>query len=245
MVDVELTCWLFKDVEENSKEFTIVVHTTDYIDDLKEKIYEKVKKTNNDFLEIEADDLRLWKVEIDNNSEEEFSNLVLNNNKTKNVTKLRERVENFWDDEERRPKEGCTHVIVDSSLLSKNRELVKMNQINQDIMDQLTQRTANLSFNQDHDVEKDTEFFTQLSDMLDAIKKRSRFYGNTKLQLTFRDKIVHEGDEVKYRTNNVTKVITTLRVAEGWAYINYEKSFHPTVTSFLKKKLDVSDTSCY
>ena len=148
MVDVELTCRLFKDVEENSKEFTVVVHTTDYIDDLKEKIYEKVKKTNNDFLEIEADDLRLWKVEIDNNSEEEFSNLVLNNNKTKNVTKLRGRVENFWDDEERRPKGGCTHVIVDSSLLSKNRELVKTNQINQDIMDQLTQRTANLSFNQ-------------------------------------------------------------------------------------------------
>lgn len=167
--------------------------------------------------------------------------LILNNNKTKNVTKLRGRVENFWDDEERRPKEGCTHVIVDSSLLSKNRELVKTNQINQDIMDQLTQRTANLSFNQDHDVEEDTEFFTQLSDMLDAIKKRPRFYGNTRLQLAFKDKIVHEGDEVKYRTNNVTEVITTLRVVEGWAYINYEKSFHPTVTSFLKKKLDLSN----
>ncbi|CAI2185520.1 16170_t:CDS:2, partial [Funneliformis geosporum] len=122
--------------------------------------------------------------EIDNNSEEEFSNLILNNNKTK----LQERVENFWDDEERRSKEGYTH----------------------------------------------------LSDMLDAIKKRPRFYGNTRLQLTFKDKIVHEDDEVKYGTNN-TKVITTLRVAEGWAYINYEKSFHPTVTSFLKKKLDLSN----
>ncbi|CAI2184620.1 18550_t:CDS:2 [Funneliformis geosporum] len=131
MVNVELTCRLFKDVEENSKEFTVVVHITDYIDDLKVKIYEKVKKTNNDFLEIEADDLRLWKVEIDNNR-------------------------------------------------------------------------------------------------------------NTRLQLAFKDKIVHEGDEVKYRTNNITEAITTLRVAEGWAYINYEKFFHFTVTSFLKKKLDIS-----
>jgi hypothetical protein len=71
-----------------------------------------------------------------------------------------------------------------------------------------------------------------------------REYINTRLQLAFKDKIIHEGNEVKYKINNVTKVITTLRVAEGWAYINYEKSFHPTVTSFLKKKLDVSDTSC-
>lgn len=46
-------------------------------------------------------------MEIDNNSEEEFSNLVLNNDKMKNVTKLWGKVENFWDDEKRWPKEGC------------------------------------------------------------------------------------------------------------------------------------------
>uniref|UniRef100_U9U8W9 Uncharacterized protein n=1 Tax=Rhizophagus irregularis (strain DAOM 181602 / DAOM 197198 / MUCL 43194) TaxID=747089 RepID=U9U8W9_RHIID len=55
----------------------------------------------------------------------------------KNMIKLRGKVEDFWDDEERLPKEGCTHVIVDSLLLSINRELAKMNQINQDIIDQL------------------------------------------------------------------------------------------------------------
>ncbi|CAB5216961.1 unnamed protein product [Rhizophagus irregularis] len=53
------------------------------------------------------------------------------------MIKLRGKVEDFWDDEERLPKEGCTHVIVDSLLLSINRELAKMNQINQDIIDQL------------------------------------------------------------------------------------------------------------
>ncbi|CAG8765519.1 5471_t:CDS:1, partial [Rhizophagus irregularis] len=75
-------------------------------------------------------------VEIDNNGEE-YSYLVLNNDKMKNMIKLRGKVEDFWDDEERLPKEGCTHVIVDSLLLSINRELAKMNQINQDIIDQL------------------------------------------------------------------------------------------------------------
>ncbi len=59
MVDIKLTCQLFKDVEENSKEFIAIVYTTNYIDNFKEKIYEKVKKTNNDFLEIKVDNLRL------------------------------------------------------------------------------------------------------------------------------------------------------------------------------------------
>ena len=88
MVDIKLTCQLFKDVEENSKEFIAIVYTTNYIDNFKEKIYEKVKKTNNDFLEIKVDNLRLWKVKINNNSKEKFSNLVLNNNKMKNVIKF-------------------------------------------------------------------------------------------------------------------------------------------------------------
>ena len=48
-----------------------------------------------------------------------------------------------------------------------------------------------------------------------------------RLQLVFKDKIVHKGNEVKYRTNNVTEVITILRVAEEWAYINYKNSFIP------------------
>ena len=71
-------------------------------------------------------------MEIDNNSNEELSNLVLNNDKMKNVTKL-----------QRRPKEGCTHVIVDSPILFKNKELVKEGQIKQDLMDQITALTLN------------------------------------------------------------------------------------------------------
>ncbi|CAG8481026.1 12513_t:CDS:2 [Rhizophagus irregularis] len=70
---------------------------------------------------------------------------------------------------------------------------------------------ASLSLNQgEHDVKEDTEFFTQLSDTLDAIKKLPRFYG-----------------KVKYKTSNVTKVITSLRVTEGWAYIDYENPLIP------------------
>lgn len=155
MADVELTCRPFNGIEKNSRQslrskaFTVVIHTTDYIDDLKDKIYEKVKTTNNDFLEIEADNLKLWKVEIDNSINKEFSNLVLNDYKTKNGIKLRGKIEDFWDDEERLPKVGCTHVIVESPLLIINRELVKTKQIIQDQMDRLTQMTVNLLFNQD------------------------------------------------------------------------------------------------
>ncbi|CAG8758896.1 2752_t:CDS:1, partial [Racocetra fulgida] len=79
MVDIVLTCRLFKEIETNSKEFTININTGDYIANLKEKICKEVKKTNNEFLDIEADGLSLWKVEIDNNNDDEFSSLVLPN----------------------------------------------------------------------------------------------------------------------------------------------------------------------
>lgn len=78
MVDITLTCRLFKDIEPNSEEFTINVNTDDYIANFKDKILEKVKRENDDFLEILADDLQLWKVEI-NNDDGGFSNLILEN----------------------------------------------------------------------------------------------------------------------------------------------------------------------
>ncbi|GET58542.1 hypothetical protein GLOIN_2v1791685 [Rhizophagus irregularis DAOM 181602=DAOM 197198] len=98
-------------------------NTSDHIDDLKEKIYEEVKKKHNDFLDIEAEDLRLWKVEINNSSDDEFSSLVLKNDNTKNITKLRGTIREFWDDDEKRPKVGCTHIIVDSLRLVERRKM--------------------------------------------------------------------------------------------------------------------------
>ncbi|RIA99601.1 hypothetical protein C1645_811158 [Glomus cerebriforme] len=88
MVDINLFCHLFRDIDTDAKESSIDVNTSNHIDDLKEKIYEEVKKKNNDFLDIEAEDLRLWKVEINNNSDDKFSSLVLKNNNMKNITKL-------------------------------------------------------------------------------------------------------------------------------------------------------------
>jgi hypothetical protein len=169
MVSVELTCRLFKDIEKNAREFTVVVHATDYIDTLKEKIYEEVKKSNNDFFDIETEELMLWKVEINNKNDEEFSNLVLNDDKTKNVTvtKLRGKVEDFWDDEERRPKKGYTHIIINSPRLIERRKkdeqirgLVQTDQNNQDLIGH-----------------EDNKLFTRLSDMLIAVNERPRLYG--------------------------------------------------------------------
>ncbi|CAB4416893.1 unnamed protein product [Rhizophagus irregularis] len=236
MVDITLTYRLFKDVAENSPEFVAEVNTQDLILDLQEKIYEEVKKLNNDFLEIEANDLKLWKVEINNGDNDKFSSLVLPNDDVKNLNKLKEKIVDHWDDEEKRPKEGCTHVIVDSPILTKNKELVKRSQINQDLMDQINTLTLN---QEEHNEEEDTEFFTQLSDMLAAAKRRRKFYENTRLQLAFSNGTIHEGDIVKYRYKDDN--ITTLRAAEGWAYINHENTFHPTVSSFVKKFLKLSN----
>lgn len=69
--------------------------------------------------------------------------------------------------------------------------------------------------------------------------------GKTILQLAFRNGYIHEGNEVKFTTDNKPEVITTLKTKEGWAYIEYKKLFHPSVNTFLKTLLDVSDTfSC-
>ena len=65
------------------------------------------------------DNLWLLKVEINNNCDEEFSSLVLENNSTENITILRGKIGEFWDDDEKRPKEKCTHIIIDSPILSK------------------------------------------------------------------------------------------------------------------------------
>jgi len=123
MVDINLLYRLFRDIDADAKESPININTSDHIDDLKEKIYEEVKKKHNDFLDIEAEDLRLWKVEISNSSDDEFSSLVLKNDNTKNITKLRGTIGKFWDDDEKRPKVGCTHIIVDSPRLVERRKM--------------------------------------------------------------------------------------------------------------------------
>ncbi|PKY37561.1 hypothetical protein RhiirA4_521233 [Rhizophagus irregularis] len=229
MVDITLTYRLFKDVAENSPEFVAEVNTQDLILDLQEKIYEEVKKLNNDFLEIEANDLKLWKVEINNGDNDKFSSLVLPNDDVKNLNKLKEKIVDHWDDEEKRPKEGCTHVIVDSPILTKNKELVKRSQINQDLMDQINTLTLNQGF---------PYFLCGLANIY-LLLFSARWAENTRLQLAFSNGTIHEGDIVKYRYKDDN--ITTLRAAEGWAYINHENTFHPTVSSFVKKFLKLSN----
>ena len=123
MVDINLLYRLFRDIDADAKESPINVNTSDHIDDLKEKIYKEVKKKHNDFLDIEAEDLRLWRVEISNSSDDEFSSLVLKNDNTKNITKLQGTIGKFWDDDEKHPKIGCTHIIVDSPRLVERRKM--------------------------------------------------------------------------------------------------------------------------
>ncbi|CAB5363727.1 unnamed protein product [Rhizophagus irregularis] len=120
MTDIMLTCRLFKDVEVNSKEFTVEVNTQDLILDLQEKIYSEVKKINGDF--FKANELQLWKVEINNDDNDEFSSLVLPNDGAKNLDKFKEKIADYWDEEEKRLKEGCIHIIVNSPRVIKRRD---------------------------------------------------------------------------------------------------------------------------
>ncbi|CAB4485069.1 unnamed protein product [Rhizophagus irregularis] len=55
---------------------------------------------------------------------------------------------------------------------------------------------------------------------------------NSILQLAYSEKIVSEGDDILY--NNIK--ITTLKVAEGWAYIEYGNEYITNITEFIKKK---------
>ncbi|CAG8785808.1 9057_t:CDS:2, partial [Racocetra fulgida] len=64
--------------------------------------------------------------------------LVLPND---NLTKLVERIEDYWDDKERHPKEGCTHVIINSPYLILKREI----QIKDSEIDELREKVERLS----------------------------------------------------------------------------------------------------
>jgi hypothetical protein len=103
----------------------------------KRKFTRKVRRQ----IMIAAENLWLWKIEINYNSNGEFSSLVLKNDDTKNITMLRESIGEYWDDEEKRPKEGCTHIIIDSPILSKmiklKQELARKDQELEEIMEQL------------------------------------------------------------------------------------------------------------
>ncbi|GBB90617.1 hypothetical protein RclHR1_17610006 [Rhizophagus clarus] len=140
-------------------------------------------------------------VKIRNDSEDDFLNLVLDE-KNEGMKLLEEYISECWD-EKILPKKGMTHVIVNSPLLLKNQELERTNQelerMNRE-MDQLVQQTADLSINPKH------VGFTKFGDMLAELKSRPVFYGKTILQLAFRNGYIHEGNEVKFTTDNRPEV---------------------------------------
>ncbi|PKY43322.1 hypothetical protein RhiirA4_442499 [Rhizophagus irregularis] len=47
--------------------------------------------------------------------------LVLPNDNAKSLDKLKEKIVDYWDDEEKRPKEGCTHIIINSPRVIERR----------------------------------------------------------------------------------------------------------------------------
>ncbi|GBC36568.2 hypothetical protein GLOIN_2v1780821 [Rhizophagus irregularis DAOM 181602=DAOM 197198] len=79
MVTITLTCRLHHEIEVNSEAFTVDVCTSDRINKLKDKIFAKLKEKKDDtFTNIEAYDMKLWKVNIPVNNQEKFSKLPSN-----------------------------------------------------------------------------------------------------------------------------------------------------------------------
>ena len=66
IVDLNLTCQLFWEIDENSEKFNIVVNTSETVYSLQKKVKE-VK--NEIFSDVEACDLYLWKVQDDKNKD--------------------------------------------------------------------------------------------------------------------------------------------------------------------------------
>ncbi|CAG8689244.1 8000_t:CDS:2 [Funneliformis mosseae] len=118
MVDIKLTCRLFRDIEANSEKFNIDINTSKTVNSLKKKIFEEVQKKNDKiFSGIKVSNLELWMVHI--RGDDEFS---LKNDSTEGIKELEEKISDYWDDKNL-PEEGFTNVIIDSSLLTALKRL--------------------------------------------------------------------------------------------------------------------------
>ncbi|CAB5394147.1 unnamed protein product [Rhizophagus irregularis] len=126
--------------------------------------------------------------------------------------------------ENQRKKEGFTHVIFTSNYL-----------INQNLKEKIKELTENLE-NIYFSFEEGMDNFGRLSEMLTTLKKNKSRAENSILQLAYSEKIVSKGDDILY--NNIK--ITTLKVAEEWAYIEYENEYFTSITKFIKEKENIT-----
>uniref|UniRef100_U9T9R4 Uncharacterized protein n=1 Tax=Rhizophagus irregularis (strain DAOM 181602 / DAOM 197198 / MUCL 43194) TaxID=747089 RepID=U9T9R4_RHIID len=97
---------------------------------------------------------------------------------------------------------------------------------------ELTENLENIHFS----FEEGMDNFGRLSEMLTTLKKNKSRAENSILQLAYSEKIVSKGDDILY--NNIK--ITTLKVAEEWAYIEYENEYFTSITKFIKEKENIT-----
>lgn len=74
------------------------------------------------FLNLNAGDLKLWKVNIFNDNKEKILKLVLKNEDKEGMTIIRGIVSDYWEEQ---PSNDFTHVIIDSPMLVLRREKQK------------------------------------------------------------------------------------------------------------------------
>ncbi|GBC39171.1 uncharacterized protein OCT59_011624 [Rhizophagus irregularis] len=113
MIEIELTCRLCREIEENPESFTIKVPIIANINYLRTIIFKEIKRRINDVIYIEHDHLELWKVK----------KVKIDILEKLEVTKL---VSKHWEEQ---PERKHFHVIVCSKLIIKdweNRRLKKL-----------------------------------------------------------------------------------------------------------------------
>ncbi|PKY45915.1 hypothetical protein RhiirA4_542936 [Rhizophagus irregularis] len=225
MAKRNLTWRLFHEVEENSEAFPIDIDESESVLELGKKIKEKVRELKNDICSDIDDgdlDLQLWKVNITNSDVDKFSSFRLQNDESKGIEKLEgtNLISKYWGNLEER----FTHVIVTSNYL-----------INQNLKEKIKELTENLE-NIHFSFEEGMDNFGRLSAMLTTLKKNRSRAENSILQLAYSEKVVSKGDDILY--NNIK--ITTLKVAEGWAYIKYENEYFTSITKFIKEKENIT-----
>lgn len=127
MVTITLTCRLHHEIEVNSEAFTVDVCTSDRINKLKDKIFAKLKEKKDDtFTNIEAYDMKLWKVNIPVNNQEKFSKLVLKNDEKESIKNLWGIISDYWNEQ---PSNDFIHVIIDSPTLKIENLTRKLNEL--------------------------------------------------------------------------------------------------------------------
>ncbi|CAB4405377.1 unnamed protein product [Rhizophagus irregularis] len=130
--------------------------------------------------------------------------LVLPNDNAKSLDKLKEKIVDYWDDEEKRPKEGCTHIIINSPRVIERRLI-------RDKDEQIREKNGEIN---------------ELCEEFDRLMTKG---GPNILKNAYKIGKIKMGDEVRYGKDHVC----FLSAIGSFPYITYDKTKYYSINTFL------------